>query len=357
MNNKVIKDVLSKLKLNSVNIRILKTPKMENGVLYSTDLDDYFVCNTSNKNLNGYVDVSIFNKTLNFENSLIVLNDVKNDYPLLGTEDKEVKSIINSSIFNEDITDFIDFVSKEEKQNLILKNVLFDSNNKIIAATDGTKLFYKKNNNIEYSFVLTTNTIRILSSILKDERLVSVNLYDNKIEFTGNGWLLISNIQDVTTYPDLMKVIPTEGNEVKFNTNQLKILNSAIDCLLPFTDEYKRIIFEKNELRVCNIYGNHYVKTKIPFEFSSDYPIMINVEKMKTVLSKFEKTGCSIRFPLNAISRERKTGLVFEYKNQLGLITPYIILEEYKEEREFKLIENKNSRNNTFSKLNKFIKS
>ena len=29
MNNKVIKDVLSKLKLNSVNIRILKTPKIE----------------------------------------------------------------------------------------------------------------------------------------------------------------------------------------------------------------------------------------------------------------------------------------------------------------------------------------
>lgn len=358
MNNKVIKDVLSKLKLNSVNIRILKTPKLEEGILFATDLDDYFVVDTNNKDINGYIDVSIFNKTLNFDHSLTILNDVKTDYPDFTINDKDLISTINSSVFNTELTDFIDFVSKEEKdkKKSVIKNVMFDSKNKIIVATDATKLFYRKNENIDCSFVLSTNTIRILTSILKENHLVSVNLFKDKIQFVGAGWILISNIEDATTYPDLIKIIKLEEKEVKFNVNQIQILNSAIESLLPFADEMKRMIFEKNEIKVCNIYGNQFVKTKIPFEFSS-ISLMVNAENLKNVLSKFEKMGCIIRLPQQEVTNENKPNLTFEFKNQFGLIKPFIILEEYKEEREFKLIENKNSRNNTFSKLNKFIKS
>ena len=308
----------------------ISNPILDKGILKITDNKNYICINTNLKE-SGIIDKNLLFKTSNLKLS-IINNDIENlkfpkKFPIKGINHKN----INSKIFKKDLIKHEEFISNLTTNNSLC-GILFDSLNKKIVSSNNYICMIENNLNINETFLISKNTMKILSTYLKlNEIIDKVELYKdektniNYLTFYGKGFLYTTKLLR-NDYPDYINIIPENTYKIKGSLYIKEIIIKMIDKLYPIIKTEKNLIMLQNNIVKCfNREIKKYINLKLPISLT---PEIIDENKYYCYdASLLKKIILNIDNNFNIYYSENELeGIIFKDNNKTFFIKPLQIL-------------------------------
>ena len=264
---------------------------------------------------------------INTENTTYNLNCLDTeDYPKINLEEVENPIVINSSIIKELINQTLFAVSIQESRPLLTGlNLKINGNILECVATDSYRLAKKtivlEKNYDSYNIVIPGKNINELDKLLNEEANVEIHLFNNKVLFKYNDYLIQSSLLS-GVYPNTSNLIPTEF-EIIIQTS-LKNYYDAIDRAALLTQSK-----DKNIIKMDTTTSELTITSYASEIGKSEEKISINKNTDKNISISF-----SAKYMLDALKTFNEDELIILLNND----SKPIILKSAKDESLIQLI-------------------
>jgi len=288
MNTKQIKAVMQKTIPQKTSLSILRYAKSTNGGLSFTDLDNYVVLKDSSFT-SGMIDSTLFYKSLSLMNSC---DESQN------SEDFPFKPVLKSpdpvtfSVFNRyDFTQFSYFTAKDDSRET-LTGIYFCSKDHFIVATDGHLLAMQEDEEVDFDFIMRTQSAEILKALLKISPVNAAmigkvkNISALYLLLQGDGWNFLCKSIELP-YPDVIKVIPKYGKSgISYSPAMRDQLLVAVEKVLPYANaQMAMIVLKGDSVYVRNIETKKFFSVTLGFQILLyEYPVAVNGRFFSSIL-------------------------------------------------------------------------
>ena len=242
------------------------------------------------------------------DNSSFYLNcNLVSDFPNIDLSDNKTPIFLEQKVLKT-IYNQTAFATSTEEKRPILTGINFKINNNIMncTATDSYRLATKKvnlNENVENSInvtIPTKNLGDLVKMLNKDEDLIEMNIFNNKIIFKFNNIIMLSSLIN-GTYPDTSKLIP-ENFGICINVKEKEIFDSIDRASLLTNEAEKNIIrfesFDEEAIISSNIpeIGNVEEKIKIEKQEKENIKISFSSKYMMEALKTIDSENINLLF-------------------------------------------------------------
>ena len=264
MEAKKIKTLLQAV-VNKNSPKIIRYAQLRNGILRATDLDKEIIIDTGTT-LDGFLDVSLFSKTLSLENSLnsdSTLSDA--DFPLpfeVGYFSECERYELDPELFNQDYSSYIPYCRKDKThyaqhdRYTCLQGINFDPQTGICATNGHVMKHENPSAEIAVPFIIHNESVKVLMH-LTDCKTASIYSKEGGCEYlaiSGEGYAFSTKLLE-RPYPDWKACVPSKKacKEIVMSFSVVQELTAAINTLLPFTNPKTHLIkLSGNEVQAFN---------------------------------------------------------------------------------------------------------